>query len=110
MFNVLGFSVMPDYLATYDLMKTNPEPYSEFLEQATKLGWRLWVTDGKDWYRLPNTTLEGTFATRDAAVAALKAAGVATAKAIGIKVTIEKWIVTSSEEATFNSDVKQPKK
>jgi hypothetical protein len=62
------------------------------------------------WYRLPNTTLAGVFDTTALAEAALEKTRAATEKAIGITVTIEKWIVAEYSSARFNSDQTQPKK
>lgn len=101
---------MPDFLATYDLQSTHPDPHTEFLNQATKNGWRLWKlsTAQNKWYRLPNTTLEGPFNNRDAAVAALKKTQADTAAALGRTVNMEKWIVVEYSGAAWNSDVTQP--
>lgn len=68
------------------------------------------MTDNALWYRLPNTTLDGTFTTKEKAIEALKATRAATEAALGVPVTLEKWVVTASDHATFNSDVTQPKK
>lgn len=102
---------MPKFIATYDLTNTTPNPYTEFIKQAGKLGWSSWILSSKDiWYRLPNTTLIGTFPTRDAASAALKKACDNTSAELGKAVTMEKWIVAEYSGATFDSDVSQPKK
>jgi hypothetical protein len=98
---------MPTFIATYDLKETRPDPHQTFIEKAETHGWSAWIKGNGKWYRLPNTTLEGTFDTRDAAVAALKAARTDTEKEIGIAVTMEKWIVAQYGTATFNSDETQ---
>ena len=97
---------MPTFLASYDLKETKPDPHQTFLEKAKARGWEPWIkaTDGK-WYRLPNTTLEGTFDSQEKAVAALNATREDTEKAMGIAVTMEKWIVALYSTANFNSDV-----
>lgn len=99
---------MPIFLASYDLKETTPDPHTVFLKKAVEQGWKLWIlsSDNK-WYRLPNTTLEGTFPDRPAAITALKAAQAATEREIGRAVTMEKWIVAEYSGATFNSDVTQ---
>jgi hypothetical protein len=99
---------VPKFIASYDLIETKPDPHKAFLENAKKHGWGdAWIKgeNGK-WYRLPNTTLVGTFGTRDEAVAALKATKADTEKEIRTKVTMEKWIVADYTNATFDSDVK----
>jgi hypothetical protein len=101
---------MPSFIATYDLKETNPDPHSKFLEQARKHGWNYWILSSQNiWYRLPNTTLEGTFDTQQAAVAALKATRAATQAEMGRTVTMEKWIVVRYVESNFDSDKTQPK-
>jgi hypothetical protein len=102
---------MSTYLATYDLRETNPSPHSEFLSQAKELGWQLWILSSKnEWYRLPNTTLVGTFDNMEAAVDALKKTRAATESALGRTVTMEKWIITERGASRFDSDEHQPKK
>ena len=102
---------MPDFIATYDLRETNPSPHGEFLEQAKKKGWKLWIlSSDNEWYRLPNTTLVGDFPSKDAAVKALKDTRAATESELRIKVTMEKWIVSERGSSSFDSDVHQPKK
>jgi hypothetical protein len=98
---------MPSFIASYDLKETRPDPHGVFLEKAEKRGWRAWIKGSDKWYHLPNTTLEGTFDTRDEASAALKATRADTEKEIGVTVTMEKWIVVESNGATFNSDEKR---
>ena len=94
---------MPKFLATYDLKETKPDPHETFLEEAKPHGWEPWIkSSDKKWYRLPNTTLWGTFDDREKAVAALKATKADTEKEIGIKVTMEKWIVVQYGGSTFD--------
>lgn len=96
---------MPNYIATYDLKETNPSPHWAFLSNAVKNKWLLWIraSDGK-LYRLPNTTLIGTFATREAAGNALEKTRADTQAELGRAVTMPKWIVAEYSEARFNSD------
>ena|SRR5947209_283638 len=101
---------MPTYLASYDLEETNPDPHSTFLEQSRKHGWEYWILSSTNvWYRLPNTTLVGTFASMSTAEQALEATRAATASAIGRPVNMEKWIIAEYSQARFNSDVRQQK-
>lgn len=95
---------MPLFIACYDLNEKN-SPHSEFLAAADDLGWSTWIkgSDGK-WHRLPNTTLEGTFPDRDAAVKAFKAIKPAAEKKLGKTIVVEKWIVAHYSNATFSSD------
>ena len=98
-------SIMPMFLASYDLKETNPDPHAIFLKQATTQGWKLWVLGGTNvWYRLPNTTLDGTFANMAAAESALEATRAATEKEMNRAVTMNKWIIAEYGSARFNSD------
>ncbi|MBS0529646.1 MAG: hypothetical protein JSS22_09690 [Proteobacteria bacterium] len=100
---------MPSFIASYDLKETTPSPHVSFLDQATKHGWKLWILSSKNiWFRLPNTTLEGSFATKADAVAALKNARAATEAELGRPVTLLKWIVVDFSAASLDSDVSQP--
>ncbi|WEX75243.1 hypothetical protein PYH37_000628 [Sinorhizobium numidicum] len=95
------------YVISYDIKKTTQDPHSEFLNQADSVGWKVWVYSGtvKKWYRLPNTTLVGAFANRDAALKAFKNAIASTSKALGIAVTVEKFFLSACASTLFNSDV-----
>lgn len=96
---------MPKYIACYDLENVSPSPYSAFLTAAVMKGWSLRIegADGNK-YRLPNTTLIGSFDSRDAAVQALKEAHAAAEKEIEKSFKRPKWIVASYTDATFYSD------
>jgi len=96
---------MPSFIACYDLKETNPSPHTKFLEKALANKWFLWIraSNGKA-YRLPNTTLIGIFATRDAAVAALEKTRADTQAELGRTVTMPKWIVALYDGAQFDSD------
>jgi hypothetical protein len=99
---------MPSFIATYDLKETNPDPHSKFLAQARNHGWNYWILSSNGfWYRLPNTTLEGTFDNLEVAVRALQSTRDATQAEMGIPVTMEKWIVAQHVGARFDSDVRQ---
>ncbi len=99
---------MPTYIASYDVKETNPDPHSAFLKQAVAHGWRLWILSSENvWYRLPNTTLEGTFASLAEAESALKSTRAATELEMGRTVTMNKWIVAEYSNARFNSDERQ---
>jgi hypothetical protein len=96
---------MPTFIASYDLEETEPDPHETFLEKAAERSWKLWIkSGGGKRYRLPNTTLVGSFNDRDQAVAALKAARADTEKELGINVNMEKWIVAEYSGSTFSSD------
>jgi len=101
---------MPKFIATYDLEETTPSPHSTFLDQAAENGWQPWILGSNDnWYRLPNTTLIGTFADRKSAVAALKKTKADTQAVLGRTVTMVKWIVSDRGGSSFDSDERQPK-
>jgi hypothetical protein len=97
---------VPSFIASYDLEDTRPSPYAAFLAAAENRGWSCWIKggDSKQWYRLPNTTLVGDFESRDAAVAALKAAQSEAAAEIGHQFKMPKWIVAEKNGSQFNSD------
>jgi|ERR1700722_946888 hypothetical protein len=96
---------MPTYLASYDLKEAYPDPHPIFLKHAVNHGWRLWILSSENvWYRLPNTTLEGTFTDLQAAVSALEATRATTERELGRVVTMSKWIVADYGSARFNSD------
>ncbi|KQY78636.1 hypothetical protein ASD52_01970 [Ensifer sp. Root142] len=97
---------MTTYVISYDIKKTTPDPYSEFLNQAEKVGWKVWIwaPSVKKWYRLPNTTLVGDFQNRDAAHRAFNTAVANTSAAIGVTVTVEKFFLAAYSESLFNSD------
>lgn len=100
---------MTRYLISYDLKKTNPQPYEEVLEQAAKVGWTVWIfaPNKNKWYRLPNTTLVGEFDNRDAAKKAFDTAIQGAAKSLGISITVEKYFLADYSGAQFDSDVSQ---
>ncbi|BBC02470.1 MULTISPECIES: hypothetical protein [Bradyrhizobium] len=99
---------MPTYLASYDIKETSPDPHSTFLKQAAAHNWKLWILATNNiWYRLPNTTLEGTFANIEAAKAALEATRAATEREMGRTVTMNKWIIVDYGASSFNSDQRQ---
>lgn len=97
---------MPDYLVTYDLRVTDPDPHGEFLDQAVARGWAVfkWGPQSQKWLRLPNTTLVGEFSSRDAAKDAFDQARAATQSVLGVRVTVEKYILSTYGNALFSSD------
>ena len=95
---------MASFIAAYDLGEAH-SPHSAFLKAAKNLGWEPWIQASSDkWYRLPNTTLKGTFSTTDAAVTAFKGIKAPAERDLGYSITIEKWIVAEYTTARFNSD------
>lgn len=96
------------FVVCYDLTNSRPSPYSEFLDQAEKRGWSrwFWLASERHFYRLPNTTLVGDFNSRDEADKAFDEAVAATAKAIGVKVNVEKYFLTNYSGALIASDNK----
>lgn len=99
---------MSSFIATYDLKETNPDGHSIFLKHARRHGWNYWIQADDDalWYRLPNTTLEGSFSTREDALSALRATLSAAETELGRQLIMTKWIVADYNRATFNSDTK----
>jgi len=62
---------MTAFIACYDLKETDPKPHGEFLKQAAKRGWSVWISTTDEFKRLPNTTLTGDFSDVNAAGEAL---------------------------------------
>ena len=98
---------MPRYLISYDLKSSDPSPYKPVLDAAEKQG-LLYVIKGTDLHRLPNTTLWGAFATRDAANGAFDRALAAAAKAISRRIVVEKRIVAEMDDFGVRSDKRKP--
>lgn len=98
---------MSDFLVTYDLQATRPDPHSEFLAQAEAQGWAvyMWGPTSKKWLRLPNTTLFGSFNNKDAAKKAFDAAATNT-RSKNFKVVVEKYILVEVSDWMASSDVK----
>lgn len=95
---------MTDYLISYDLFTGAGSPHREFLTQAETEG-LLYVWRGASYVnRLPNTTLWGVFASRDAADAAFERARAKTEKKVGYKVVVEKRVTTGFEDTIVTSD------
>jgi hypothetical protein len=95
---------MPEYLVSYDLKATTPDPHKPFLDAAEPEG-LLYVFQGTtDVFRLPNTTLWGVFGTIDAAKSAFDRAKATAEKKIGKSVTVEKRIITRLEDWSIKSD------
>lgn len=102
---------MPKFIATYDLTNTSPSPYTAYRDAAIELGWAVWILGSNDvWYRLPNTTLVGTFDNMDAADKAFDAIKPAAEKKLGRSITVEKHILANYTSSRFASDERQPKK
>jgi hypothetical protein len=99
---------MASFLLSYDLKNTTPSPYATFLAKSASLGWSAWIKGSTGvMYRMPNTTLIGSFPTMDAAEKAMNDPKLATQQAIGTAVTIEKFVIVEYVSARFNSDEKQ---
>ncbi|WP_425665712.1 hypothetical protein [Sinorhizobium fredii] len=99
---------MTDFIAVYDLKKTTPSPYSEFINQAENRGWSRWIWGPKNgkWLKLPNTTLIGDFSSAEAAKNAFDQAVAAAGQAIGLKVVVEKHLIATYEARSYSSDEK----
>ena len=97
---------MPDYFVTYDLRVTDPDPHAEFIRQAEARGWVTykWGPTARKWYRLPVTTLVGQFYNSRVAKARFVSAREAAEAALGIRVTVEKFILAAYRKAVFDSD------
>ncbi|MCP3471464.1 hypothetical protein NLM33_14105 [Bradyrhizobium sp. CCGUVB1N3] len=95
---------MAKYLCSYDLEETFAEDafaaaHPVFLKQAVAHGWQAWMLGSNNlWYRLPYTTLQGTFADMATAELALEA------PAPRPSATISKWIIVQYDSDRFSSD------
>ncbi|GLR91131.1 hypothetical protein [Bradyrhizobium iriomotense] len=100
---------MPQFIASYDLKVAKPDPHDNFLTNAMEHGWYPWILDDDDTlFTLPNTTLEGSFVDQMQALAALNAARAQTEKELGIRITMEKWIVAQYVvDPAFDSNEKE---
>lgn len=95
---------MASFTLCYDLERTN-NPNNAFIEAALGLGWKAWVrgTDSK-WHKLPDTTLRGDFANKDAAIKAFEAIKPAAEKILGKTLKIEKYFLVESSTISMFSD------
>jgi hypothetical protein len=95
---------MTDYLITYDLEEGSPDPHKPFLSAAANEG-LLYVWKGANYVnRLPNTTVWGVFATKEAADAAFDRALSATARTVRREVSLEKRCTVEMSKTTVKSD------
>jgi hypothetical protein len=99
---------MAHILVTYDLKKTDPAPHRVFIEEAEKQD-LLYVhqVDSGKLVRLPNTTLWGSFDDAAAARAAFDKAVKAAEKRLGIKIKLERRVITPFAEGFLISDKKK---
>lgn len=96
---------MATFNASYDLKWAQDTPYAEFKNQADKLGWKSWVLGSNGfWYKLPNTTLVGSFNDMAAAEKAFLAIAAATSAATGKVVIVDKWFIGACATWRANSD------
>lgn len=99
---------MPRYLACYDIKDTTPDPHSTLLALAREHNWNEYIrVDTGHWNRLPNTTLQGVFPTKEAASVAFRKLVLATGRKIKVKVVVEKVaIMRTTGEGFVKSDKK----
>lgn len=96
---------MAKYLCSYDLEEAFAARHPVFLKQAVAHGWEAWVLGGNNlWYRLPYTTLQGTFADIGVAELAFEATRAAAEREMRSPVTINKWIIVQYDSDRFSSD------
>jgi hypothetical protein len=102
-------SAMPEFVISYDLKKDADGVHAAFLKAAEKSGLLYIFMSTDKIFRLPNTTVWGTFRDRDAAEAAFDAALAAAGKVINRTITLEKRFVTSIGSWSAKSDlIKKP--
>lgn len=95
---------MPQYLISYDLKSSDPSPHKPFLDAAEKED-LLYVYKASTLNRLPNTTVWGIFADKDAARAAFDRALSAAGRKLGRAIVLEKRIITRLSDLYVRSDV-----
>ncbi|MCF2523231.1 hypothetical protein [Bradyrhizobium sp. G127] len=97
---------------TYDLKATTPSPYRAFASCAEAEGLIYVYKTGEKLSRLTNTTLWGLFQTKAAVRDAFDRAQAAAEHEIGIKITLEKRVITQMADVFVRSDkqkVPEPK-
>lgn len=95
---------MPQYLISYDLRSSSPSPHKPFLDAAEKED-LLYVYKATTLNRLPNTTVWGVFASKDAARAAFDRALTAAGDKLGKAIVLEKRVITLLSDFYIRSDV-----
>ena len=88
---------LDNFLIAYDLKSTDPDPHSEFRKQAEPQGLSNWIEINGELCQLPNTTLYGSFESRDFAVAAFDRALHATRSKIKGEVVLTARCVVRAE-------------
>jgi len=94
---------MAEYLITYDFKVTVTSQYRTFSLCAEPQG-LLYVYKADDLFRLPNTTIWGEFVSKEAARTAFDNAQAAAEKKLGVKMTLEKRVVTRMSDFFVRSD------
>jgi hypothetical protein len=97
---------MTEYVVSYDLKETAPKPHKEFILAAEKEG-LLYVFQVTDLYRLPNTTIWGNFDSAEAVKAAFERAQTAAEKKLGIKIVLEKRLISELDDWLIRSNEKK---
>lgn len=88
---------------SYDLKETSPKPHKEFILAAEKQG-LLYVYQADDLFRLPNTTIWGAFDGKEGVRDAFERAQTAAEKKLGIKIVLEKRLITKLADFFIRSD------
>ncbi len=98
---------MAEFLITYDVEDSDPDPHKPLLVAAEKEG-LLYVWKGENYVsRLPNTTLWGIFENIDGANEAFENAVKRAEKVIGIKIVVEKRATVEMATANVLSNVRK---
>lgn len=98
---------MSNYLISYDLQSGHVSPHKPFLTAAAKEGLIYVLQSANFINRLPNTTLWGVFARRQAAVDAFNRAKTAAEIAIRREIVVEKRLVSLLDDWLVSSDLKK---
>lgn len=85
---------MKYFLVSFDIRFEKESNYSKFIEYATENGWSPWIeTEEKTSYRLPGTTLYGSFINFEAAYDALENGRLCAEKNLDQRVLMEKRVI-----------------
>jgi hypothetical protein len=85
---------MAQFIVSYDLKTTHPDPHDEFLRQAQKLHWGQWlIFPGNHEKKLPDNTLVSRFKAMHEADVNLEEVARNTSAALGVEVKLKKGVI-----------------
>jgi hypothetical protein len=98
---------MKNFILTYDIESTNPDPHSKFIEYSERFGLLFVAPAGGHLKRLPNTTLWGKFETKEDCLDAVHSAITLAELDIGSSINLKKFLITKASDVKFESDVEK---